>query len=88
MGASRLAPLAQGHALTVARVSGNRPLNGARGRRKPPPHDGVIKAAHLSRGELVSKGLVSLVIFGDNKKAARLFVQPMHNAGAFDAIDA
>ena len=76
------------HLSAVALAAANGRVNGSAVFVQRPGKQNQIGPLHAARCELRGQGFVRRVIFRDGKKARRIFVNAMDDAGAFDASDA
>src|SRR3984957_14785831 len=66
----------------MARVSANRAFDCSDSRQHHSPNEGDITAAHFTCCQLMSKSMMSLVVFSRNQKTTCFFIQSMNDAGA------
>ncbi len=84
-----LAALADdGHALAVDRMTAERPIDGAGGRARYAPDDGLVHAVDRVDAELAGKADMRPVVLGSDHHAADLAVQPVHDTRSQHAADA
>ena len=88
MGQRPLAALDHRHALAIARMAGDRPLDAAGRRRRYPPDDRIVAALDPAHAELAGEAHMGAIALGDHHQPAHLLVEAMDDAWPQHAADA